>query len=177
MDQTFDIPPQLLDPDSARRYSNTLIRFAEAGVRSRYIAINAYTLGEINAILHANRASERHSAINAIIAALDAYGQTRSDIISVDDMMEWVTTRIEVVDYHRERWTGAQLRNTALAQRNDNFLMLGAIFTAKVPFLQAEFADYRRLVERIVAEPERPRTLITQPTTTPFMGERELARV
>lgn len=177
MDQRFDIPPQLLDADSADRYANTLIRFAEAGVRSRHISINAYTLGEISAILHANRASERHSVINAIMAALDAYGQTRPDIITVDDMMRWVTTRIEVVDYHRERWTGAQLRNTALAQRNDNFLMLGPIFTAKVPFLQTQLVDYLHLVERIAAEPERPRTLITQPTCTPFMGERELARV
>lgn len=177
MDQTFDIPPQLLDPEFAHRYSNTLIRFAEAGVRSGYFSIAAYRLSELSAILHGTRDAERHSVINAIMAAVDAYGQTRPTAITVDDMMRWVTTRIEVVDYHRDRWTGTQLRHSALALRRDNFRMLGPIFTAKVPFTQVEFADYVHLVERIQADPERPRTLIEQPTSTPFMGERELARV
>lgn len=160
------IPAVLMDSDVNGRYMNTLGTFLEEGLREQRFRLVKHQgiepqCNDISCWLRREgNPTDRQKGINAIVAMLDAHGQTRPELISADDMFEWVLTRIDVVDTHRTQMSYADLEQRALLQQSDNWRFIAPLMHCRVPYTRQQMGVYRDVVAMIERAAEQPKLLV-----------------
>lgn len=155
------IPAVLTDRDVNGRYMNTLGTFLEEGLRERRFRLIEHQGNDVSCWLRREgNPTDRQKGINAIVAMLDAHGQTRPELISVDDMFEWVLTRIDVVDTHRTQMSYAALQQRTLLQHDENWRFIAPLMHCRVPFTRQQMGAYRDAVAMIERAAKQPKLLV-----------------
>ena len=163
------IPAILTDPDVNGRYMNTLGTFLEEGLRDHRFRLVRHQGVEPRGndvscwLQRDGNHTDRQRGIGAIVAMLDTYGQTRPELVSVDDMFEWVLTRVDVIDTYRTQMSYAELEQRTLLQHDDNWRFIAPLMRCRVPFTRQQMDVYRDVVTMIERVAEQPKLLVADP--------------